>query len=239
MNDKQKRQNDILKEIGSSSWLHAIPLKEFNYTLSKQEFWDVIRLHYNWSIPNLPSRCACGEKFDTQHSMSCKKGGFVTLRHNELRDITVKLLDEVCKDVQVEPMLNKLTGEEFKLRTANFQDEARLDISANGFWVKCQKTFVDIRVFDPNAARYTNQSLKQCYGKNEMEKKWHYNNRVLEVEQGSFTPLVFAINGSMGNECKVFYSRFAELLFIKRKVEKSLVVSWIRTKLSFALTMLI
>ena len=172
--------------------------------------------------------------------MSCKKGGFVTLRHNELRDITAKLLYEVCKDVQVEPMLNKLTGEEFKLRTANCQDEARLDISANGFWVKGEKTFVDILVFDPNAARYflgyTNQSLKQCYAKNEMEKKRHYNNRVLEVEQGSFTPLVFAINGSMGNECKVLYYRLAELLSIKRKVEKSLVVSWMRTKVSFALT---
>ena len=84
--------------------------------------------------------------------------------------------------------------------------------------------------------RYTNQSLKQCYAKNEIEKKQHYNNRVLEVEQGSFTPLVFAINGSIGNECKVFYSRLAELLSIKRKVEKSLVVSWMRTKLSFALT---
>ena len=24
--------------------------------------------------------------------MSCKKGGFVTIRHNELRDLTVKIL---------------------------------------------------------------------------------------------------------------------------------------------------
>ena len=101
-------------------------------------------------------------------------------------------------------MLNKLTGEEFKLRTANCQDEARLDISANGFWVKGQKTFVDIRVFDPNAARYTNQSLKQCYAKNEMEKKRHYNNRVLEVEQGSFTPLVLAINEAWEMNVKCF-----------------------------------
>ena len=143
---------------------------------------------------------------------------------------------EVCKDVEVEPMLNKLTGEEFKFKTANCQDEARLDISASGFWVKGQKTFVDLRVFDPNATRYNNQSIKQSYAKNEMEKKRHYNQRVLEVEQGSFTPLVFAINGSMGNECKAFYSRLADLLSIKRKVEKSLVISWLRTKDSFAQT---
>ena len=147
--DLEKQKLELLRESMQKSWLHVIPLKEFNYTLSKQEFWDVIRLRYNWPIPNLPLRCACGERFDTQHSMSCKKGGLVTLRHNELRDITAKLLDEVCKDVQVEPMLDKLMGEEFKLLTANCQHEARLDISANGCWVKDQKTFVDIRVFDP------------------------------------------------------------------------------------------
>ena len=132
------------------------------------------------------------------------------------------------KDVEVEPMHNKLTGEEFKFKTANHQDIARLDISANGFWVKGQKTIVDLRVFDPNAARYMNQNLKQCYAKNEMEKKGHYNQRVLEVEQDSFSPLVFTTSGSMGNECRAFYSRLAELLSIKRK--KSLVVSWMRTK---------
>ena len=31
---------------------------------------------------NIPTRCPCGEKFDTQHTMSCEKGGFVTLCYN-------------------------------------------------------------------------------------------------------------------------------------------------------------
>ena len=86
--------------------------------------------------------------------MSCKKGGFITHRHNELRDITAKLLEEVCKDVEIEPTLTTLTGEEFVYKTANHQPEARLDVSTNGFWIKGQRTFVDIRVYDPNALRY-------------------------------------------------------------------------------------
>ena len=52
-----------------------------------------------------------------------------------------------------------------------------------------------------------------------------HSKRVLEVEQASFIPFVFTISGSMGNECKVFYFRLAELLSIKRKVENSPVVS--------------
>ena len=76
-----------------------------------------MRLRYNWPIPNLPSKCACGENFNVQHSMSCKKGGFITQRHNEIRDITATVLTEVCKDVEVEPLLTKLSGERFVHRT--------------------------------------------------------------------------------------------------------------------------
>ena len=68
-----------------------------------------------------------------------------------------------------------------------------------------------------------------------MEKKHHYNDRVLQVEHGSFSPLVFTVNGDMGNECKAFYSRLAGPLSTKRRLEKSTVVSWLRTKISFAL----
>ena len=44
------------------------------------------------------------------------------MRHNELRDITAELLEEVCKDVQTEPKLAELTGEKFKLRSTNTQN---------------------------------------------------------------------------------------------------------------------
>ena len=38
---------------------------------------------------------------DIQHAMSCKKGGFITIRHNDLRDLTANLLTELCKDVDI------------------------------------------------------------------------------------------------------------------------------------------
>ena len=47
------------------------------------------------------------------HASSCKKGGFVTLRHIELRDITAEMLGEICIDVKAEPMLSEIEkGEE-------------------------------------------------------------------------------------------------------------------------------
>ena len=35
----------------------------------------------------------------------------ITLRHNSLRDLLAELLEEICKDVVVEPPLLPLTGE--------------------------------------------------------------------------------------------------------------------------------
>ena len=62
---------------------------------------------------------------------------------NEVRDITVSILNEVCKDVRKEPPLIQLTGETFEQRTANTRDEARLDVSALGFWITGRRVFCD------------------------------------------------------------------------------------------------
>ena len=99
-----------------------------------------------------------------------------------MRDITASFLNEVCKDVRKEPSLIKLTGEQINEKATKTGDEARLDVSALGFWVPGQRVFCDIRVFDHNAQRYRNTNLKKCFIKNEEEKKKHYNERVLNIE---------------------------------------------------------
>ena len=44
-------------------------------------------------LANLPSYCACGEKFDELHAMFCKKGGFVFKRHDNIRDLLTCLFE--------------------------------------------------------------------------------------------------------------------------------------------------
>ena len=65
--------------------------------------------------------------------MICKRGGFIIQRHNELRDLEAHMLDLVCHDVEVEPVLQEITGESLA-RGANTASNARLDIHAWGFW---------------------------------------------------------------------------------------------------------
>ena len=153
--------------------------------------------------------------------MSCKKGGFVRIRHNDLRDITARIVSEICKDTEIEPKLLPLFGEKLHERTTNRSNEASLDIRAREFWERGPQAFFDIRIFDPNTCRYLNRSLQQCHAMNEHEKKRSYNERVLQVSHGTFTPLAFSIYGSMGREYSTFYSRLSQLISEKRNLSKS------------------
>ena len=53
---------------------------------------------------------------------------------------------------------------------------------------------------------------KQIYRMHENEKKGMYSKRVTEIEQGTFTPLIFTTTGGMGKECLIYHSRLAELI---------------------------
>ena len=95
--------------------------------------------------------------------------------------------------------------------------------------------FFDVRVFDPNAKRYGSKSLQEWYRKNEMKKKGRYNKRILQVENGSFTPLVFTINDGIGKESNECYSPIGEKIAEKRVEPYSVMMSSIRSKISLSM----
>ena len=72
----------------------------------------------------------CGNSFTVQHAFSCPCGGFPSIRHNELCNLTAELLSEVCTDVGIEPALQPLDSEPLWYATANREDSARLDVVA-------------------------------------------------------------------------------------------------------------
>ena len=111
-----------------------------DFDLNKSEFRDAVKLRYDWEVPDTPSVCVCRDMFNVDHAMICKRGGFVIQRHNELRDLEAELLSMVCKDVEVEPVLQDITGEELN-RGANTAPDARLDIEARGFWERQRSAF--------------------------------------------------------------------------------------------------
>ena len=130
----------------------------------------------------------------------------VAFHLNEIRDITSSLLTEECSEVCVEPDLQPVTADQLNGASANSQDGARLDLSANGVWGgRFQKTYFDVTVFNPLAPSNRNQALAAVYRKRELEKKRAYQQQIQDVEHSSFTPLVLSATGGMGNEATFFY----------------------------------
>ena len=85
-----------------------------------------------------------------------------------------------------------------------------------GFWQAGQMTFFEVRVFNPTAKRYVNLEISKTNEVNEREKKKLYNERILQIEHGSFTPLVMSPTRGMGRECKKFYARLAEMISLQK-----------------------
>jgi hypothetical protein len=77
--------------------------------LSVQEFGDTLLLHHVQIPGDLPSHCdGCGVKFGVRHTLECKRGGLISLQHNEINDELCNLTSKAVAPsaVHVEPMIH-------------------------------------------------------------------------------------------------------------------------------------
>ena len=80
------------------------------------------------------SKCHCGAKFAINHALNCPQGGFIIIRHNEVRDFLASVINKVQNDVEVEPKLQPIDGERFLTRSTLTGEQAHPDIRARGFF---------------------------------------------------------------------------------------------------------
>ena len=59
--------------------------------------------------------------------------------------------------------------------------------------------------------------------------------KVMEIEHGTFTPLVFTTTGGMADEYVEYHSRLPELIANKKGESYSSAISWIRAKVSLVI----
>ena len=160
-------------------------------------------------------------------------GGYVAMRHNRIRDVEASILQEVCKDVRIEPEL--LPIGDIPVDCTNKADKARLDVSAVGIFGPMERTFLDVRVTHANCDTYRDKKMSKIYEEHEKEKKKSYNQRVVEVEKASFTPLIFTTSGGMAPECTRYHKKVAQLISRKTKEDYSKVMNHLRTRIRFTI----
>ncbi len=234
MSVSQRRYFEGAQERGASSWLSSLPIKKLGYVLNMQEFRDAVYLRYGWEVKGIPKICACGKRNSTDHSLVCKLGGFVIMRHDAVRDVEASLMREVCKDVQVEQVLLPANAAELNTRGITGPN-ARMDVVARDVWSGGEKNYCDVQVTHANSESNMGKSRTQIYREHENGKKNDYNERVLNVEKGTFTPLVFTTSGGMAPECLKLNKRLAELISNKKNETYSKVMMHVRTRLRFAI----
>lgn len=139
------------------------------------------------------------------------------------------------KGVEVEPLLQPLSGESFVLKSANKDEEARSDVRVLGFWSKMRQAFFDIKVVSPYARSYFGLSPQALYQKMEKAKIREYRARINEVDKGDFTPLVFTTAGGMAPQSQIVIKKLAHRLAEIKNLPLSLVSGWLSVRFSFAL----
>uniref|UniRef100_A0A1X7V4V2 Uncharacterized protein n=1 Tax=Amphimedon queenslandica TaxID=400682 RepID=A0A1X7V4V2_AMPQE len=109
-----------------SSWLNVLPTVRDNFHLSPNEFRDTLCLRYAKPLLNLPHSCdGSGSPLTTSHALDCKKGGLITLRHNEIRDVLHDVSSMAWSQVIKEPLVRQAQSDSVALVG---------DISIRGVW---------------------------------------------------------------------------------------------------------
>ena len=87
-----------------------------------------------------------------------------------------------------------LSSEVLCHHSAVFEDDPRVDIWAAGFWpCSHHKTFFNVCVFNSFAATNRSSTLAATFHQYKGEKSRAYEERICEIEHGSFTPLFFPV----------------------------------------------
>lgn len=188
-----------------SAWLTAVPILKDNFNLTAVEFRDALCLCYSKPLLQLPLHCdGCGSEFTITHALDCKKGGLVTQRHNEVRDLLYDLSALVWNQTIKEPIV----------READSVHETLIgDISARGVWQPQATAVFDVQVTDSDALSYLSKPFEAVLRTAKREKKLKYVD-ACESRHASFTPHCTTIDGSVGIEMKHFIRKLADKLHV-------------------------
>ena len=236
--DGQRFLLEIAREKGVSSWLTVSPRWRDKTVMKRTDFRDALCIRYGYRLADLPEACVCGRELTTSHALTCHTGGYTVARHNEVRDLIADLIREAgIPDVETEPKLLPCNGSDIPGgRSLNRSDEARLDVRARGFCLSQQDAFFDVRITHPAASVLSRPEALSQLRSHERAKKTTYASRVVNVDRGSFTPLVFSTYGICGPETTIFLKSLASL-FVERNrdLSYSVVMGLLRTQISFCL----
>jgi hypothetical protein len=227
MDPVHKRAIQRIISSRTSSWLTVLPLTQYHFDMTATEFRDALAIRYRKPLLGIPASCdGCGEAFDLDHALCCKKGGLIIQRHNEIRDAIGDLSNLVWNQVHREPVVRDA-------------DDSRAisalvaDLGIRGVWEAQTVALLDIRVVHTDARSYISRSVDSVLSSAETNKKQKYT-AACEARRASFTPFITSVDGVLGREAASFMKHVTLKLANKWQRSIAEVTSWTRTRLLFA-----
>jgi hypothetical protein len=238
-----ERCRTILRGEETGAWLSSSPSIVNGTELSTQEFRDALHMRYGITPPDLPLKCdGCDQHFTLQHALSCKKGGLVIFRHNEIRDELVYLAGKAFTPsaIRDEPLIHpcRVAKEDKKSPTSITSQPVsksdRGDIFVRGLWDPQTGCILDVRVTDLDQPSQISMDPAKVLRKHENEKKRKYLQPCLD-QRRHFSPFVVSTDGMLGREASCLIKRLSQKLATKWQRPLSHVTSYVRTRLSIAI----
>jgi hypothetical protein len=235
---KPMEKRRITRSADTGAWLTTLPTLLNGSDLSADEFRDGARLRLGLTPTALPPQCdGCGERFTTDHAMSCRKGGLIIHRHNDLVTTWGQLCGQALTPSTVtdEPLIQPSRDTPMAETTQTVPaPELRGDLAVHGFWTKGQTAIFDVRITDTDQPSNCNTNPSKVLLRHEKEKKDKYGALCI-ARRRTFTPLVFSVDGLLGKEATAASKRLASCLAAKWKRSYSELCGYVRSRLSLAL----
>ena len=225
-----RRMQRVAKTV---AWLTVLPSTVNGTELGGQEWRDAHFLRYVLEPPDLPKYCdRCQAQFSISHALDCKKGGFVTARHNKLRDRVTYLAGKaftrshVCynpliysgravKRTKATPAgSNKAKTSEHPV--APEVTEQKGDLLIRDLWQQGTDNVHDMHIVNTGALTYQLKEPEKCLHKAERGKKKIYLEACLQ-QRRHFSPFVALVDGLLGVEATATLKRIASRLATKWK----------------------
>eukprot|EP00731_Ephydatia_muelleri_P024359 Em0016g630a len=153
-----------------------------------EEFRDALALRYNRPLLKMPANCdECGAATSLEHALDCKKGGLVTQRHSEVRDVIGDLASVVFKEVVKESVVQEANE-------AEGVPSLIADLSIRGVWQSQTVALFDVHVTDTDAPSHSQRVVSAILSSAEEAKKKKYS-EAAALRRASFTPFVVSVDG--------------------------------------------
>ena len=181
-------------------------------------------------------------------ALSCKKGGLVHIRHDDVADEwrhlcgTALSFGRVEREPRIFSSVGRLarevgtaadtpaTGDIDGMQTT----EERGDAGVHGFWQRQRTAIFDVCITDTDARSARGRDYTKVLAVHEKEKKTKYLQSCLQMRK-DFTPLVYSVDGIAGCEAHNAERKLASHLAAKWGRKYSEMVYYVRVRMALRL----